>query len=91
MDKGHEHPGAGRTDRVPEGDAAATDVQDILGDPEFLGVAEDLGGERLVELEEIDIVDCPSRLVECAPDARNRGGEDVLRINTRGVVADDLA
>jgi hypothetical protein len=44
-----------RADGVAEGDAAAADVELGLGDVEFLDVAEDLGGEGLVDLEEVDV------------------------------------
>ena len=55
MDQGREHPGAAGPDGVPKGDATTADVELLFGHAEVLDVGEDLGGEGLVDLEDVDL------------------------------------
>ena len=57
MDQRAHDAGAGHAERVAEGDAAATGVELVPADAEVLGRRDDLGGERLVDLDEVDVVD----------------------------------
>src|SRR5690606_29941514 len=50
-------PGAGHAERVADGDRAAVDVQLVVVDAEVLGRRQDLRGERLVDLDQVDVVD----------------------------------
>ena len=56
-DQGAGEAGAGAAERVAEGDRAAVDVEPLLLDAELAGAGEDLGGEGLVELDQVDLVD----------------------------------
>src|SRR5271166_1890870 len=56
VDRGGDHPGAGRRDRVAQADARAVDVDDVLVEPEFAGTRHRLGGECFVDLEQRDIL-----------------------------------
>ena len=53
----HENPRAGRADRVAEGDRAAVDVEAIAIDRHVAQHGEHLRRERLVQLDEIEVVD----------------------------------
>ena len=55
--EGEGHAGAGHADRVAEGDGAAVDVGDLVGDAEVGHRGDADGGERLVELEQVDVAD----------------------------------
>ena len=50
-------PGAGHAERVPEGDRAAVDVELVDVDAELAVGRDHLRGERLVDLDEVDVVD----------------------------------
>ena len=56
--KGYDDPAAGRSDRMSEGDRAAVDVDDVhlILPAELLDAADGLGGKRLVQLDQLDIV-----------------------------------
>ena len=56
-DEGAGEAGAGAAERVAEGDRAAVDVELLLVDAELAGAGEDLGGEGLVELDQVDLVE----------------------------------
>ena len=60
--------GAGAAERVAEGDRAAVDVEPLLVDAELADAGEDLGGEGLVELDQVDLVERRGRR------RRGRGG-----------------
>jgi voltage-gated sodium channel len=62
-----QHAGPARADRVAERDAAAAEVHLVLGDAQRLDVAEDLRRERLVDLEQVDVLDgpCPPSRALC--------------------------
>src|SRR3712207_2536991 len=51
VEQGHDQARAGRADRVAERDRAAVDVELVPVPAEHLPVRQDLGGERLVDLE----------------------------------------
>src|SRR6266508_4180193 len=55
-ESGHDA-GARHAERVAKGDAAAVHVELVPIDAEVLGGRNDLGGERLVDLDEVDVVD----------------------------------
>ncbi len=56
MQRGHDA-GAGHAERVAERDRAAVDVELLARDAEVLGRRDHLRGERLVDLDEVDVVD----------------------------------
>src|SRR5262249_41866337 len=56
VQEGHQHAGAARADRMAEGDRAAVHVDAVLRDAELAQHAERLGGERLVQLPEVDLL-----------------------------------
>ena len=56
MQRGHDA-GAGHAERVAEGDRAAVHVELVPRDAEVLGRRDHLRGERLVDLDEVDVVD----------------------------------
>ena len=56
-DEGGGEAGAGAAEGVAEGDRAAVDVELLLVDAELAGAGEDLGGEGLVELDQVDVVE----------------------------------
>src|SRR3954447_1442848 len=54
--RGHD-PRAGHAERVPEGDRAAERVEPLGVEAELVAARDDLGGERLVELDHVDVRD----------------------------------
>src|SRR5512143_3749400 len=51
--------------RMPERDRAAVDVDLLLRQPELANDGDDLCRERLVELDEIDVLELEPRALEC--------------------------
>jgi hypothetical protein len=49
---------------VTDGDGAAVDVHDVVGDAEVAHGGDTDGGERLVELEQVDVADALAGAVE---------------------------
>src|SRR5690606_21582418 len=49
--------GSGHAERVPDGDGAAVEVGDLVGDAELGHRGQADGGEGLVQLEEVDVGD----------------------------------
>ena len=82
-------PGAARADRVAERDRAAVDVDLRPVEAEGAAVGERLGGERLVDLDEVERLDRHLDPVEQAADALDRGEEQPLRFDLGLGVADD--
>ena len=72
-DEGVSEAGAGAAERVAEGDRAAVDVEPLLVDPELAGAGEDLGGEGLVDLDQVDLVERQAGGVERPADRRRPG------------------
>src|SRR5262245_29458300 len=59
-----EHAPAGSTDRMPDGDGAAIDV-DLVGVPaQTLVDGASLGRERLVGLDQVEVLDAPAGLLQ---------------------------
>src|SRR4051794_5879569 len=50
-------PGAGHAERVTDGDRSAVHVELVDVDVQVAVARDDLGGERLVDLDEVDVVD----------------------------------
>ena len=67
---------ARHADRVPECDGTAVDVDDVGGDTQVSHRCNGDGGERLVELEKVDIVEGESRPFECDHRRSARLGEE---------------
>src|SRR5262249_48355478 len=67
VEQRHQHAGARRPDRMAQRNRAAVDV-DLVGVPaEVLVDRAGLGRERLVRLDQIEVLDLPARLLErCA-------------------------
>src|SRR5271157_1375582 len=64
VEQGYQDAGAGCADRMPERDGAAIDV-DFAGIPaEVLVDRAGLGGESLVGLDEVEVLDLPAGLLE---------------------------
>ena len=55
MDEGGEDPGTGSAQRMPEGDGATVDVDPVGVELELTYAGQRLGGERLVELDEVEV------------------------------------
>src|SRR4051794_4328685 len=66
--QGGHQPGAGAAERMTEGDRAAVHVEALLVDAEPLGAGQDLGGERLIQLDQVDLSQLESGLVESLGD-----------------------
>src|ERR1700730_3164374 len=72
VEQRHEDSGARGADRMPERDRAAVDV-DLPGIPaEILVDRASLRGERLVRLDEVEVVRFPARLLEGGAARRDR-------------------
>ena len=78
-----------RPDRVAERDRPAVDVDLREVEAELATVGEDLGRERLVDLDEIERVERQLDPIEEALDALDRGEEQPLRRDLGLGVADD--
>src|SRR4029078_5091712 len=68
-----------RADRVTEGDRPAIDVDLVPIEAELPAVRQRLGGERLVDLDEVEGLDRQLDAVEQALHALDRGGEQPPR------------
>ena len=76
--------GTTATKRVSEGDGSAVDV-DLGGvEPEFGDAGEGLGGERLVQLDEVEVVDRPAGPVEGLAGGRDRTEAHACGIDAGG-------
>src|SRR6266567_5086446 len=87
MKEGDQNPAAARTDRMPERDRAAVRIDSLIGDPELLDDGERLGGERLVQLVQVDIRELQSRLGERLADGWNRADAHDPRLDANRRVA----
>lgn len=61
VDQGRGDARAGHAERVPHGDGSAVDVKPLLVDPEPTRGGNDLGGERLVHLHQVNVSDRQAR------------------------------
>src|SRR3954447_15410778 len=87
--QGRHDPRAAGADRGTERDRAAVDVDLRPIEPERTTVGKRLGGERLVDLDEVERLDRHLDPVEQAADAFDRRKEQPLRLDLRLGVADD--
>src|SRR5215207_2275763 len=62
VDDGPDDAGAGHADRVAEGDGAAVDVGPLPVELELAVAGQDLGRERLVDLDHVDLGERPAEL-----------------------------
>src|SRR5919107_4411347 len=65
---------AGGAERVTHGDRAAVDVGDLVADVQVAHEAHRDGGERLVDLEQVDVLDLEAGLRQRLPGGRGRAG-----------------
>ena len=79
-----EQDGAGAAERVAEGDGAAVGVDPVEVGAELLGPRQHDRGERLVDLEDVDVVDAEAVAVEQVP-----GGVDGAGEHQHGIDADE--
>src|SRR5262249_53627771 len=82
-------PGAAGPDRVAERDRPAVDVRLVPVEAELPAIGQRLGGERLVDLDEVERLDRQLDAVEQPPDALDRCEEEPLRRDLGLGVADD--
>src|SRR5579863_6388793 len=61
VEEGGHDAGTGHAEGVAEGDGAALHVELLPGDAEMTGRGDDLGGEGLVDLDQVDVVDRHAR------------------------------
>src|SRR5882757_10369502 len=82
-DRADEH-GAGGAQRVTQSDGAAVDVDLLLdlrrGQAHVLAEAQDDRGERLVHLEQVDVIDSQTGLQQRLAGGRRRAGEHDRRV-----------
>src|SRR5687768_8051977 len=64
--------GAGTTQRVAEGDRATVDIQPLRIDRQLAQAREDLHGERLIELDQVDLIEGQAGPGEHLADCRDR-------------------
>ena len=81
--------GAGAAERVAEGDRAAVDVEPLLVDPQLAGAGEDLGGEGLVQLDQVDLVEREAGGGEGAGDRLDRADAHVGGVDAGDAEGDD--
>src|ERR1700738_443091 len=72
VDRRGDHPGTGRRDRVAEADPRPGDVDDLLVETEFAGTRHRLGGERLVNLEQCNVLELAAGQLERLRDGLDR-------------------
>src|SRR3989304_896663 len=85
---GHDARAAG-ADGVSQGDRAAVDVHLRPVEAELAAVGQHLGGEGLVDLDEVEVLDGHRRALEELAHALDRGEEEPLGGDLRLGVADD--
>src|SRR5262245_32802833 len=83
--------GAGAAERVAEGDRAAVDVEPLLVDPELADAGEDLRGEGLVELDQVDLVELEAGGGEGTGDRLDRADPHVGGVDAGDAGGDDPA
>src|ERR1700757_5087803 len=80
---------AGGTQRVTHRDGAAVDVELLVGDVQVLLELQHHGRKRLVELEEVDVVDGQPGAVEHLARGRGGPGQHDHRVGPAGGGGDD--
>src|SRR5690606_13138672 len=87
--------GARHADGVAQRDRAAVDVDDVCGDAQVPHGLQGHAGERLVDLDQVEVGDLPARLGERVPDRVGRlGVQRVVRsrdVAVRADLGEDLA
>src|SRR5512134_1959548 len=76
-------PGAGGADRVAERDRSAVDVDAAEVEGEIARAGNDLGGEGLVELDEVDVGQAELRPGEQSADRRHGADAHPRRVDSR--------
>src|SRR5205809_904576 len=76
---------------MAEGDGAAVDIELRLVDAELLGNGEDLAGEGLVDLDQIDVVQGEAGALQRDLRGRNRADAHDVRIAAGDAPGDDAA
>src|SRR3954447_19226876 len=74
VQEGGDQPRAGGAERVPERDRAAVDVDAVHVRLELAAPGRDNGGERLVDLDQVDVVDLHVVALEKLARRRDRAG-----------------
>ena len=69
VEQGGQHAGAGCADGMAERDGAAIDVDAVPVEPQGVAIGQDLGSERLVDLDQVEVVEGDPQLFNQAPDA----------------------
>src|SRR5215212_10146908 len=85
VDHGAGDHGAGGTQRVAHGDRAAVDVELLVGNVQVLLELQHHRRERLIQLEQVDVVDRQPGAVEHLAGGRRRAGQHDHGIRARGV------
>jgi hypothetical protein len=70
---------AGHAERVSDGDGTAVDIQLVDRDAELLGRPQCLHRERLVDLEQVDVIDRHARVVQGLTGGLHRSESHDLR------------
>src|SRR3954452_13093298 len=86
--RGHD-PRARHAERVAEGDRAPERVQLVVVDPQLVLARDDLGGERLVDLHDVDVVHRHPGLLQESLDRRDRAEAHDLRADRGDARRDD--
>ena len=89
VEQRHDEPRTAHPERVADRDRAAVDVHALLVDPEVAHHRERLRGERLVQLDEVDVLDRDPRAVEQLADGRDRPDAHHGGIDARDGRADE--
>ena len=79
-----DHTAAGHTERMSKGDGAALRVELFHGDAELLDAVGGLRGERLVNLENVDVVHGEAAVLEGSRDGECGSNTHDLRWHTGG-------
>ena len=74
---------AGHPERMPERDRPAERVELLVGDPELFLARHDLRGERLVDLDDVDVARSSCRCSSAALDRGDRADAHDLRADRR--------
>ena len=80
VEQGRHQPGSGRADRVPESDRAAVDVDPLVRGAGLLHPGQHDRRERLVALEQVDVVDREPGALQRVPRGPDRAGQHPDRV-----------
>src|SRR5580692_4577593 len=79
----------GCADRMPVGDRAAFDIDDVGRKPELTRDGDDDRGEGLVDLDALDIAELPPRSVERLTDGRDRPEAEHAGLDRGNAIGDE--